>query len=57
MNVNLQRRGGYPRFVEEGFNDAYLPVWLQGAGESGSTKVSKQLLTYKITIPTTLAKR
>lgn len=24
--------GGYPRFVEEGFNDNYLPVWLQQAG-------------------------
>ncbi|KAF1922711.1 arylsulfatase precursor [Didymella exigua CBS 183.55] len=24
--------GGYPRFVEEGFNDDYLPVWLQKAG-------------------------
>ncbi|RYN53297.1 Arylsulfatase [Alternaria tenuissima] len=24
--------GGYPRFIEEGFNDHYLPVWLQGAG-------------------------
>ncbi|KAJ4410039.1 hypothetical protein N0V91_002048 [Didymella pomorum] len=24
--------GGYPRFIEEGFNDDYLPVWLQSAG-------------------------
>lgn len=24
--------GGYPRFIEEGFNDAYLPDWLQNAG-------------------------
>ncbi|XPS75790.1 hypothetical protein M3J07_007857 [Ascochyta lentis] len=24
--------GGYPRFIEEGFNDDYLPVWLQNAG-------------------------
>ncbi|UPX16432.1 uncharacterized protein EKO05_0006831 [Ascochyta rabiei] len=24
--------GGYPRFIEEGFNDDYLPVWLQDAG-------------------------
>ncbi|EFQ94320.1 hypothetical protein PTT_08067 [Pyrenophora teres f. teres 0-1] len=24
--------GGYPRFVELGHNDAYLPVWLQEAG-------------------------
>ena len=24
--------GGYPRFIEEGFNDDYLPVWLQQAG-------------------------
>ena len=24
--------GGYPKFVSQGFNDAYLPVWLQEAG-------------------------
>ncbi|KAI1260432.1 alkaline-phosphatase-like protein [Xylariaceae sp. FL1019] len=24
--------GGYPKFVENGFNEKYLPVWLQGAG-------------------------
>ncbi|KAI8932845.1 hypothetical protein NX059_010328 [Plenodomus lindquistii] len=24
--------GGYPRFIEEGFNDDYFPVWLQEAG-------------------------
>lgn len=24
--------GGYPRFIEEGFNDAYFPVWFQEAG-------------------------
>ena len=24
--------GGYPKFISEGFNDAYLPVWLQEAG-------------------------
>ncbi|KAJ5761772.1 uncharacterized protein N7511_005154 [Penicillium nucicola] len=24
--------GGYPKFVERGFNDAFLPVWLQQAG-------------------------
>ncbi|KAB5585019.1 alkaline-phosphatase-like protein [Coniochaeta sp. 2T2.1] len=24
--------GGYPKFVEYGFNEAYLPVWLQEAG-------------------------
>lgn len=27
-----ERLGGYPRFIEEGFNDNYLPVWLQEAG-------------------------
>ncbi|APA06985.1 hypothetical protein sscle_02g017550 [Sclerotinia sclerotiorum 1980 UF-70] len=26
--------GGYQKFVEQGFNDAYLPVWLQDAGYS-----------------------
>jgi N-acetylglucosamine-6-sulfatase len=24
--------GGYPKFVEQGLNDNYLPVWLQEAG-------------------------
>ena len=24
--------GGYPKFIERGFNDNYLPVWLQEAG-------------------------
>ncbi|KAI9927281.1 hypothetical protein MW887_003668 [Aspergillus wentii] len=24
--------GGYPKFVERGFNDNYLPIWLQQAG-------------------------
>ncbi|KAI0145097.1 alkaline-phosphatase-like protein [Xylariaceae sp. FL1272] len=24
--------GGYPKFVENGFNENYLPIWLQGAG-------------------------
>lgn len=25
-------KGGYPKFVERGFNENYLPVWLQDAG-------------------------
>lgn len=29
MTMNL---GGYPKFVDEGLNDNYLPVWLQEAG-------------------------
>ncbi|OAQ60601.1 arylsulfatase [Pochonia chlamydosporia 170] len=24
--------GGYPKFISQGLNDAYLPVWLQSAG-------------------------
>lgn len=24
--------GGYPKFISQGFNEAYLPVWLQAAG-------------------------
>ena len=28
----MQYIGGYPRFVELGHNEAYLPVWLQEAG-------------------------
>ncbi|KZZ95495.1 arylsulfatase precursor [Moelleriella libera RCEF 2490] len=27
-----ERAGGYPKFIAEGLNDAYLPVWLQAAG-------------------------
>jgi arylsulfatase A-like enzyme len=27
-----QNPGGYPKFVERGFNERYLPVWLQEAG-------------------------
>ena len=30
-NATVQK-GGYPMFIEEGFNDNYLPVWLQEAG-------------------------
>ena len=26
------REGGYPKFVSQGFNDKYLPLWLQSAG-------------------------
>jgi arylsulfatase A-like enzyme len=25
-------KGGYPKFIQEGHNDNYLPVWLQQAG-------------------------
>jgi len=28
----LNRPGGYPKFIARGYNDAYLPVWLQEAG-------------------------
>lgn len=24
--------GGYPKFISQGYNDNYLPVWLQKAG-------------------------
>ncbi|KAF2864021.1 alkaline phosphatase-like protein [Piedraia hortae CBS 480.64] len=24
--------GGYPKFISQGFNEAYLPIWLQSAG-------------------------
>lgn len=24
--------GGYPKFVSQGLNDKYLPIWLQDAG-------------------------
>ncbi|KAI4657014.1 uncharacterized protein J4E79_007629 [Alternaria viburni] len=32
VQKHFAQEGGYPRFIEEGFNDAYLPVWLQEAG-------------------------
>ena len=28
----LSRIGGFPKFIARGYNDAYLPVWLQNAG-------------------------
>lgn len=28
----LTTTGGYPKFVDQGLNDKYLPVWLQEAG-------------------------
>lgn len=28
----LTRQGGYPKFVDRGFNENFLPVWLQHAG-------------------------
>jgi arylsulfatase A-like enzyme len=31
--LNLQRLlGGYPKFVSQGFNEAWLPIWLQDIG-------------------------
>lgn len=32
MIVNSQYAGGYPKFISQGLNDDYLPVWLQEAG-------------------------
>ena len=31
-NANQSSPGGFPKFVSQGFNSAYLPVWLQDAG-------------------------
>jgi arylsulfatase A-like enzyme len=31
-DTNLAEKGGYPKFVQEGHNENYLPVWLQQAG-------------------------
>lgn len=28
----METPGGYPKFVSEGWNDNYLPLWLQAAG-------------------------
>lgn len=28
----IWRPGGYPKFIKQGLNDHYLPVWLQDAG-------------------------
>jgi len=30
--LTLIRKGGYPKFISQGLNEAYLPVWLQEAG-------------------------
>ena len=30
----LMLLGGYPKFISQGLNDAYLPIWLQEAGYS-----------------------
>lgn len=29
---NILFAGGYPKFVTQGFNEKYIPVWLQQAG-------------------------
>lgn len=29
---NQLHTGGYPKFVSEGLNENYLPIWLQEAG-------------------------
>lgn len=31
-STRLNQTGGYPKFVAGGFNENYLPVWLQKAG-------------------------
>lgn len=30
--ANRKTAGGYPKFLREGWNENYLPVWLQDAG-------------------------
>jgi arylsulfatase A-like enzyme len=32
VTLLTSKSGGYPKFISEGFNDKYLPVWLQQAG-------------------------
>lgn len=32
--LKLGQTGGYPKFLSQGFNENYLPVWLQNAGYS-----------------------
>ena len=32
IKVCSRRAGGYPKFISQGFNEAYLPLWLQEAG-------------------------
>ena len=29
---SLRVSGGYPKFISEGLNDDYLPIWLQEGG-------------------------
>ena len=40
--------GGYPKFVSQGFNEAYIPLWLQSAGY-GTYYVGKLLNAQTIT--------
>ena len=32
LQLTLTDTGGYPKFLSQGLNENYLPVWLQGAG-------------------------
>jgi len=32
LQHDLTYVGGYPKFVSQGLNDNYLPIWLQQAG-------------------------
>lgn len=32
FTLTVTQIGGYPKFVSQGFNEQYLPVWLQDAG-------------------------
>ncbi|KAJ6787474.1 hypothetical protein PWT90_02698 [Aphanocladium album] len=32
VKKHVKKEGGYPKFISQGLNDNYLPVWLQDAG-------------------------
>lgn len=32
VEADIRTAGGYSKFVSEGWDDKYLPVWLQAAG-------------------------
>ena len=32
VNITMNFTGGYPKFVSQGFNEDWFPLWLQDAG-------------------------
>jgi hypothetical protein len=51
LEIKLTILGGYPKFISQGLNDDYLPVWLQAAGVNtyyvGKLMNSHSIYTYQ----------